>query len=179
MWTICCCSVRGTGSSNTPTSHSPWQTVLRLSSCGSAAWSGRSPSTGTSSRPVFRSSPEIASRPDRLAASVRTERAQRNRRSTARQSYNQLQEYRIMAGQNHCWQNHKRRGGMNLPNMILACHDSVGPLRLNHTSSQLENNLDCFSAERGRGRPNQPPPHEPKEHPTANIERPTPNTYRP
>jgi hypothetical protein len=32
--------------------------VFRLSSCGSVAWSGRSPLTGISSKPVFRSFPK-------------------------------------------------------------------------------------------------------------------------
>jgi hypothetical protein len=48
---------------NTPTSLSPWPTVFRLSLCGSVAWSGRSPLTGTSSKPVLKSFPK-----NRLAA---------------------------------------------------------------------------------------------------------------
>jgi hypothetical protein len=60
---------------------------------------------------------------------------------------------------------HNRRGRMNLLNMILSCHDSVGLRRWHKDSSQLANNLDYCSTEtdparaRGPVRQARRPPH--------------------
>jgi hypothetical protein len=77
---------------------------------------------------------------------------------TARQSRNRMEKDRIMAGQNHQWQNHAAPPFMVLPAMILSLlrmilsgHDSVGLLRWHKKSSPLANKLVYCSAEKRSG----------------------------
>jgi hypothetical protein len=77
----------------------------------------------------------------------------RDAKSAARQSRNQMDKDRIMAGQNHVeqrrnrrWQDLKRQA-----RMILSCHDFVCRLRLHKEPSQLANDFDyCIAEKRTR-----------------------------
>jgi hypothetical protein len=67
----------------------------------------------------------------------------------ARQSRNQMDKDRIMAGQNHVEQRRNRRWHdlKRQSRMILSCHDSVCLLRLHKESSQLASDFDYCIAE--------------------------------
>src|ERR1039457_4402891 len=74
--------------------------------------------------------------------------------ATAPQSRNRMEDRQNHGGTESCgakpesWlTDHNRRGRVNLLNMILSCHDSVGLRRWHKDSSQLANNLDYCSAE--------------------------------